>query len=91
MAWLQQESGKSVPPVLLEFSGGAPLKALEYADGRFDALNQHTQKSLRDLLSGDADVTQVAAEWGKGRAHRPAGAGSICGCPALARTGDCRN
>jgi len=65
MAWLQQESGKSVPPALLEYCGGAPLKALAYADGRFDALNQHMQKTLRDLLAGDADVTQVAAEWEK--------------------------
>nr|WP_298727487.1 DNA polymerase III subunit delta' [uncultured Steroidobacter sp.] len=65
MAWLQQESGKSVSPALLEFSGGAPLKALAYADGRFDALNEHMQKSLRALLAGDADVTQVAAEWEK--------------------------
>jgi DNA polymerase-3 subunit delta' len=65
MAWLKQESGKEVSPALLEFSGGAPLKALAYADGAFDALNQHMQKSLRDLLSGDADVTQVAAEWEK--------------------------
>lgn len=65
MAWLQKESGKSLSPALLEFSGGAPLRALAYADGRFDALNQHMQKSLRDLLAGDADVTQVAAEWEK--------------------------
>jgi DNA polymerase-3 subunit delta' len=65
MAWLQQETGKTVSPALLEFSGGAPLRALEYAGGAFDALNQHMQKSLRDLLSGDADVTQVATEWEK--------------------------
>lgn len=65
MTWLQKESGKAVSPALLEFAGGAPLKALAYADGAFDALNQHMQKSLRDLLSGDADVTQVAAEWEK--------------------------
>jgi DNA polymerase III subunit delta' len=65
MAWLQQETGKTVPPALLEFSGGAPLRALEYAGGAFDALNQHMQKSLRDLLSGDVDVTQVATEWEK--------------------------
>ena len=65
-------------PALLEFSGGAPLRALEYADGRFEALNQHMQKSLRDLLSGDADVTQVAAEWEKDALARPAGvAGSV--------------
>jgi DNA polymerase-3 subunit delta' len=65
MAWLQNEAGKAVSPALLEFSGGAPLKALAYADGAFDSLNQHMQKSLRDLLAGDADVTQVAAEWEK--------------------------
>jgi DNA polymerase-3 subunit delta' len=65
VAWLQKESGKAVPPALLEFSGGAPLKALAYADGAFDALDQHMRKSLRDLFAGDADVTQVAAEWEK--------------------------
>jgi DNA polymerase-3 subunit delta' len=64
-AWLQQETGKTVSPALMEFAGGAPLRALEYADGRFDSLNQHMQKCLRDLLTGDADVTQVAAEWEK--------------------------
>jgi DNA polymerase-3 subunit delta' len=65
VAWLQREAGKSVSAALLEFSGGAPLRALAYADGRFDGLNQQMQKSLRALLSGDADVTQVAAEWEK--------------------------
>ncbi|MBM0105581.1 DNA polymerase III subunit delta' [Steroidobacter sp. S1-65] len=65
MAWLQQLSGKTVSPALLTFSGGAPLRALAYADGQFEALNQHMLKSLRDLLSGEADVTQVAAEWEK--------------------------
>lgn len=65
MAWLQKESGKTVSPALLEFSGGAPLRALQYADGRFDGLSQSLQKGIKDLLSGDADVTQVAAEWEK--------------------------
>ena len=65
LAWLKQAAGKDVSPSLLEFSGGAPLRALEYADGRFDALNEQMLKSLQDLLSGDADVTQVAAEWEK--------------------------
>ncbi len=63
--WLQQEAGKPISPALLEFSGGAPLRALEYADGRFEALDQHMQRSLSDLLTGEADVTQVAAEWEK--------------------------
>jgi DNA polymerase-3 subunit delta' len=63
--WLEQEAGRPIDPALLEFAGGAPLRALEYAGGRFDALNQHMQKSLGALLSGQADVTQVAAEWEK--------------------------
>ncbi len=64
-AWLQKESGHAVNPALLEFAGGAPLRALQYADGRFDTLNDHMQKSLAALLGGQADVTQVAAEWEK--------------------------
>jgi DNA polymerase III subunit delta' len=50
---------------LLTFAGGAPLRALEYLGGRFDALNEHMQKSLGGLMAGRADVTQVAAEWHK--------------------------
>ena len=65
IAWLRDKSGRAVDSALLEFAGGAPLRALAYADGRFDALNEHMQKSLGALLAGDADVTQVAAEWGK--------------------------
>ena len=65
IAWLREKSGHGVEPALLEFAGGAPLRALAYADGRFDALNEHMQKSLGALLTGQADVTQVAAEWEK--------------------------
>lgn len=63
--WLRVQSGTAIEPALLEFAGGAPLRALDYADGRFGALNEHMQKSLGDLLAGRADVTQVAAEWEK--------------------------
>lgn len=66
-AWLQEQSGRSIESALLEFAGGAPLRALAYADGRFEELNEHMQKSLGALLSGQADVTQVAAEWEKDR------------------------
>ena len=44
-------AGKQSTSALLEFSGGAPLRALAYADGRFDALNEHMQKSLGALLA----------------------------------------
>jgi DNA polymerase-3 subunit delta' len=65
IAWLREKSGPAVDAALLEFAGGAPLRALGFADGRFDALNQHMQKALGALLAGDADITQVAAEWAK--------------------------
>ena len=72
IAWLREKSGHAIDPALLEFAGGAPLRALSYADGRFDALNEHMQKSLGALLAGQADVTQVAAEWEKDGSARAA-------------------
>jgi DNA polymerase III subunit delta' len=63
--WLGEKSGRTIEPALLEFAGGAPLRALAYADGRFDALNDHMQRSLGALLAGRADVTQIASEWEK--------------------------
>ena len=65
IAWLRDKSGHTIEPALLDFAGDAPLRALAYADGRFDALNEHMQKSLGALLAGQADVTQIAAEWEK--------------------------
>jgi hypothetical protein len=44
---------------------GCPLRAVEYADGRFEKLDQEMQRALSDLLSGETDVTQVAAAWAK--------------------------
>lgn len=67
IAWLREKSGSAVDTALLEFAGGAPLRALAYADGSFEALNEHMQKSIGALLAGQADVTQVAAEWEKDR------------------------
>jgi DNA polymerase-3 subunit delta' len=63
--WVRSQTGRQPDPALLEFAGGAPLRAVDYADGRFDALNDQMQKALSALLSGHADVTQVAAEWEK--------------------------
>jgi DNA polymerase-3 subunit delta' len=63
--WLQAETGRDVRPGLLEFAAGAPLRALAYAGGRFEELDEHMQESLGNLLSGRTDVTQVAAEWQK--------------------------
>jgi DNA polymerase-3 subunit delta' len=65
MQWLSQHAGRAVAPALLEFAGGAPLRALELADGRFDALNEQMTKGVGALLTQQADVTQVAAQWEK--------------------------
>jgi DNA polymerase III subunit delta' len=65
LSWIESQTGGRADPALLEFAGGAPLRAVEYANGRFDTLNEDMQKALAALLSGQADVTQVAAEWEK--------------------------
>jgi DNA polymerase III subunit delta' len=63
--WLATKTGRPISEQLLAFAGRAPLRALEYADGRFDALDESMSQSLGALLSKRADVTQVAAEWAK--------------------------
>jgi DNA polymerase III subunit delta' len=63
--WLSEKTGRQISEQLLAFAGRAPLRALEYAAGRFDALNDSMTKSLGALLSKRTDVTQVAAEWAK--------------------------
>lgn len=65
LQWLQTQAGAAIEPQILEFAGGAPLRALEFAKGRFGELNAVMQRSLGQLLAGQADVTQVATEWGK--------------------------
>jgi DNA polymerase-3 subunit delta' len=63
--WLAEKTGSAVSEALLAFAGRAPLRALDYANGRFDALNESMAKSLGQLFSKRTDVTQVAAEWAK--------------------------
>jgi len=65
LRWLQAETGTAVEPQLLEFTGNAPLRALEFARGGFGELNDSMQRSLGQLLGGQNDVTQVATEWAK--------------------------
>lgn len=61
--WVQAQLGKEISSDVLEYCGHAPLKALEQAEGAFGALHEDMQKSLGALLSGRADVTQVASAW----------------------------
>lgn len=63
--WLQAQTGRQIPATLLQFAGGAPLKALQMAEGSFDALNEDMQRSIGSLFQGDNDVTQIASQWAK--------------------------
>jgi len=63
--WVAAKTGKQISEQLLAFAGGAPLRALQYADGHFEGLNDSMSKSLGALLSKRADVTHVATEWAK--------------------------
>jgi DNA polymerase-3 subunit delta' len=65
LEWLRAQAPAAAKPALLEFAGGAPLRAIEYADGRFDSLDEDMQGGLAALVSGRTDVTQVAAAWAK--------------------------
>ena len=65
LEWLGVEAPKAASLALLEFAGGAPMRAIAYADGRFDAIDEDMQGSLAALFSGRTDVTQVAAAWAK--------------------------
>lgn len=62
-AWLRERTGREVDAELLNFAGGAPLKALSYADGRFDELQQSMPPAIQSLLSAQVDVTQVMRAW----------------------------
>ncbi len=65
LRWLQDETGSAADSALIEFTGNAPLRALEFAGGRFASLDAGMQGALGALVSGRADVTHVAAEWTK--------------------------
>lgn len=62
-AWLEQQTGKQLSPELLAYTCGAPLRALEYAQGRFEALRQSMSPGLQTLTEGGGDVTQLAQGW----------------------------
>lgn len=64
LQWLRGEAGTDAPPQLIEFTGNAPLRALEFAR-RFSSLNSDMQEGLGALISGRVDVTRVAGEWTK--------------------------
>lgn len=65
LQWLRAEANADVSPQLLEFTGHAPLRAQELAQGGFQQLDMDMQRTLTQLFSGHTDVTQVATDWAK--------------------------
>jgi DNA polymerase-3 subunit delta' len=73
IAWLDQSTGSSPEPqhweILLDFAGGAPLKAMNLADEGFYELNRELHRDIRALVDGDSadqsDPIAVAARWNK--------------------------
>jgi DNA polymerase-3 subunit delta' len=61
--WLEQQTGKPVPAELLAYVCGGPLRAMDYAQGRFESLRQSMSPGLQALGEGGGDVTQIAQNW----------------------------
>lgn len=60
--WLTQQAGKAVPADLLDYVGGGPLSALDYAQGRYEALRQSMSPGVDELAEG-GDVARLAQGW----------------------------
>ncbi len=64
LSWLRGITGQEVLPQVLEFTSGAPLRALE-TQAAFVTLDEEMRGSLGDFLGGRTDVTRVAQFWAK--------------------------
>ena len=77
VAWLDQSLDKSGAnrsdtrhwDVLLDFAGGAPLKAMNLADEGFYELSRELDRDLQALVDSQGDPIAIAARWNK---HEPA-------------------
>lgn len=63
LVWLQAVTAGSAKRDLVEFVSGAPLRALEYFDGRFDRLDEQMRTGLDGLQLGRMDPLALAASW----------------------------
>ena len=63
LAWLASASKTAVNSQVLRFANGAPLRALELAEGRYSALWGEVASGLEALFAGRMDVTQLAKQW----------------------------
>lgn len=61
--WFRMQYRRELGEEVLNFVGGAPLKALSYANGEFERLQHDMLSALKDLLAGRTDLTKVAHAW----------------------------
>jgi len=65
LGWLQAQRRGIDWEAPLEFSGGAPLKALELADAGFAEHAQQLEQDIRDLLSRRQTPAAVGGKWAR--------------------------
>ncbi len=63
LAWLEAVTARSANRNLVEFVSGAPLRALEYQDGRFERLDEQMRVGLEGLQCGRMEPLALAASW----------------------------
>ncbi len=65
VAWLESREQRPDWPRLLQFSGGAPLTAIDLAEHGFAELDQAWRQDLNNILRGGAEPVEIAERWGK--------------------------
>ncbi len=65
VSWLDNREQRPDWSRLLQFSGGAPLTAVDLAQNGFAELDQAWRQDLNNILSGGAEPVEIAERWGK--------------------------
>jgi len=63
LEWLAREASSPVSVDMLKFANGAPLRALDLAQGHYATLWGELIAALEALFSRRTDVTQIAKQW----------------------------
>lgn len=63
--WLAEQRPDQDLGAPLRLAGGAPLRALEFAEEGVDSLDEQLSRDLMALISGRADPVSVAEDWAR--------------------------
>jgi DNA polymerase-3 subunit delta' len=67
-AWLERECGRAPWELLLDFAGGAPLRAQALHRAGFAARAERYAEDLRELAAHGESLVAIARRWGKAQA-----------------------